>query len=480
MFLKVVTAQRIIKAVLAAGVLSCLLYVALIDFSLRPNAGVPISIQVHGGNGEAFDQPPHHKQHMQVVQQFEAVIPEKYDEAVVKSRMINEKIQRLTGMVIHAETMPTSNRTDIGIDYNVHIFYYCPVSWWSSTADEAEKGQPSLDVAFYPEMGIYNCTQGAVSEHFKQINKTGIGVILYSWTEATRDSSDTMEMIFNEAKKFQLKITFVLEHFQGRTVDRIRDQIEFVFDKFAHLESFNRIYDKERKQHYPVFYIKDTHQSGITEANWRELFGKQSASLRKTQYDGVYLNHITTKDSLASTKRSGFDGFFGYSASNGQTYASSWKNWNQISNFADQYKMLFIPTLGPGYAEKVHKSQKNHKDKHHAIRHRTNGNYYGVAWRTAIQLQNDPFISISSFNNWKEGTQIEPAIPMPTFRDYSSKGGNYSPSKYLDLTRYWIGEFIDHKKTESNQHFCQIAKNETNSETAKHTLVKGLKQRTKI
>lgn len=474
MILKVVTAQRIIKGLLAAGVISCLLYVALIDFSLRPNAGVPL----HGAAaviGGLPDLPPQFKQqHMQVVQPFESVIPEKYDEAVVKTRMISEKIKRLTGMVIHSEVIPVSNRTEIGINYNVHIFYYCPVAWWS----EEEKGQ--LDIAFYPELGIYNCSQEVVSDHFKQINKTGIGVILFSWSEV-HVPLDLMEKIFTEATKYQLKISFVLEHYPGRVVKEIRKQIELIFDKFARHESFNRIYDKERKRHLPVFYIKNTHHSGIHEVNWRELFGKQSTSLRKTQYDAIFLNHITTKESLASSKRSGFDGFFSYSASNGETYASTWKHWHHISQFADQYKMLFVPSLGPGYAERVFKHHKNHKEKHHAVRHRSNGNYYGVGWRTAIQLQNDPFVSISSFNNWREGTQIEPAVREETFRDYASKSGNYSSSKYLDLTRYWIGEFTDQKTAQESQHFCHAPRNDSQAHnlTSKYSFVKELKQRTR-
>lgn len=481
MILKVVTVQRIIKVILAAGVLSCLLYVALIDFSLRPNAGVPIHVPGAAVLDGYLDHP--HKQHMQVVQPFESVVPEKYDDAVVKTRLISEKIKRLTGMVIHSDAIPVSNRTvDIGINYNVHIFYYCPVAWWTTPENAVAEHSQELNIVFYPELGIYNCNAEVIAKHFRQINKTGIGVVLYSWqwsTNRTRESHEILEMVFSQAKIFQLKVSFVLEHFKGRTVQRVREDVEFIFDKYSQYESFNRIYDKERREHYPVFYIKDTLQSGIEESSWRQLLGKQSGSIRKTKYDAIFLNHIVTKESLASTKRSGFDGLFSYSASNGDTYASTWKNWQHISRFAEQYKMLFVPSLGPGHAEKMNKEQRNKKE-HTTIRHRANGNYYGVGWRTAIQLENDPFISISSFNNWPLGTQIEPAVQRSSFRDYSSKTGNYSATKYLDLTRYWIGEFTDHKKAESNQHFCHVLlRNDTAVDTAKYKDVKGVKQRTR-
>lgn len=473
MILKVVTVQRIIKVILATGVLSCLLYVALIDFSLRPNVGLaPLHVPGQANPG-GFPEHPY-KQPPQVVQSFESAIPEKYDEAVVKTRMISEKIKRLSAMVIHSDVIPVSNRTtELGLNYNVQIFYYCPVDWWSPP--QLGHGQ-QLNTVFYPELGLYNCNEKVIAEHFRQINKTGIGVILYSWPANSSKDLDLVEIIFQQAKAHQLKVSFVLEHYQGRTVQTIKEKLEFIFDKYSQHESFNRIYDFNRKGHYPVFYIKDTLHSGIEEDSWRKLFGKQSGSIRKSTYDAVFLNHIETKESLAATKRSGFDGFFTYSATNGDTYASTWKHWQHISRFADQYKMLFIPTVGPGHAEKdIHNdTKKGHT--HTAIRHRANGNYYGVGWRTAMQLDKDPFISISSYNDWPRGTQIEPALPRQSFRDYSNKNGNYSSTKYLDITRYWIEEFTDHKKAQGNQHFCQALRNDSSVDAAKDTFVKGGRQ----
>lgn len=63
--------------------------------------------------------------------------------------------------------------------------------------------------------------------------------------------------------------------------------------------------------------------------------------------------------------------------------------------------------------------------------------YYGVAWRTAI-LNHIGFISISSYNNWLEGSQIEEAIPSSGFMDYNPG----TPRKYLDLTTHWVNNFL--------------------------------------
>ena len=70
-------------------------------------------------------------------------------------------------------------------------------------------------------------------------------------------------------------------------------------------------------------------------------------------------------------------------------------------------------------------------------RHRSNGQYYGVGWRTAIMLQ-PQFISIASYNDWPAGNQIEEAIPYTGYKDYSPRNSK----KYLQLTRHFVEEYV--------------------------------------
>ena len=72
---------------------------------------------------------------------------------------------------------------------------------------------------------------------------------------------------------------------------------------------------------------------------------------------------------------------------------------------------------------------------------RRKGAYYDIAWRTFMELGLQ-YVSITSFNEWHEGTQIEPAVPKSTDGLSYSSYAPLNPSFYLEKTRYWIENFI--------------------------------------
>jgi glycoprotein endo-alpha-1,2-mannosidase len=131
----------------------------------------------------------------------------------------------------------------------------------------------------------------------------------------------------------------------------------------------------------------------------------------------------------------GFDGFYTYFAANDFSYGSSWKNWKSLSAFARKNGLLFVPSVGPGYID-TRVRPWNSK----TTRERKSGKYYKVAWTTALQT-NPPLISITSFNEWHEGTQIEPAISK---MNKGYKYNDYSPGEpdfYLNLTRQFVSQY---------------------------------------
>lgn len=131
----------------------------------------------------------------------------------------------------------------------------------------------------------------------------------------------------------------------------------------------------------------------------------------------------------------GFDGFYTYFAANDFTYGSSWKNWKSLSSFARKNGLLFVPSVGPGYVD-TRVRPWNGK----TTRQRRRGKYFRIGWKSALQTR-PALISITSFNEWHEGTQIEPAVPRShgdyVYDDYQPDG----PDFYLNLTRDLASEY---------------------------------------
>lgn len=129
---------------------------------------------------------------------------------------------------------------------------------------------------------------------------------------------------------------------------------------------------------------------------------------------------------------SNFDGFYTYNASNGANYLSTWKNWEKLRKFADTYNLIFVPTVSPGY---------DNTEKFSPLRRfRSNGNYFEISFKTAL-VQNTEIITIESFNNFNDGTQIEPAKPHMNFRDYAP----LHSLKYLRIAQHWVNQFYKYK-----------------------------------
>ena len=129
------------------------------------------------------------------------------------------------------------------------------------------------------------------------------------------------------------------------------------------------------------------------------------------------------------------DGFYTYFAAIGFTNASTPANWKSMQQWAKAHNKLFIPSVGPGYIDTRIRPWNGS-----TTRDRENGKYYDDMYKAAIE-SGASYISITSFNEWHEGTQIEPAVSKKCdafeYLDYKPLADDY----YLIRTAYWVDEF---------------------------------------
>ncbi|XP_028412086.1 glycoprotein endo-alpha-1,2-mannosidase-like [Dendronephthya gigantea] len=348
------------------------------------------------------------------------------------------------------------------VSNNVHIFYYPwygnPTTdgkylhwnhqylphWNSEIAKQYKKGVhvPPDDIGsdFYPELGCYSSSDDStIREHMKQIRTSGAGVVVVSWYP--RDKADQQGIpvdklvpkLLNIADEFKLKITLHIEPYKGRNEKTVRDDAIYIHKRYAKHPAFYKYRTREGR-YLPLLYIYDSYHTKPHEwANLLKPDGKYT--IRDTPYDCVMIALMVEFNHKDYIDIGGFDGFYTYFAVNGFTYGSRLSAWPKLKSFAVQTNSIFIPSVGPGY---IDTSIRPWNDAN--TRQRENGEYYKRSFKAALSVQ-PPIISVTSFNEWHEGTQIEKAIPKSgngfTYKDYLPNGPDY----YLKLTRMFVGKF---------------------------------------
>jgi glycoprotein endo-alpha-1,2-mannosidase len=94
--------------------------------------------------------------------------------------------------------------------------------------------------------------------------------------------------------------------------------------------------------------------------------------------------------------------------------------------------LLCAPSVGPGYDARLATGDT-------LVRTRSDGACYDRMWRRAIRAHAD-LVTVTSYNEWQEGTQIEPARAQAGRPDYDGawgREGYAARHAYLDATALW-------------------------------------------
>eukprot|EP00761_Pharyngomonas_kirbyi_P014417 gb/GECH01014447.1/.p1 GENE.gb/GECH01014447.1/~~gb/GECH01014447.1/.p1 ORF type:complete len:451 (+),score=86.97 gb/GECH01014447.1/:1-1353(+) len=354
-------------------------------------------------------------------------------------------------------------------NYNIHMFYYTWYrslnhdgewrTWnsfvaehWNKNDDRFHTGfqlSPPEDLAsnYYPLRGPYSSTDRKLIENqLEEIQHLGVSVISVSWFGDTSYSELRMiESILDLAEPLGIKVNFHIENYEDRSANNIWSGIKLLLQHFGSHAALDRI---EKYGNRPIFYVRDSYL--IKPDKWALMLSPEGQwTIRGSKFDsliiGLYIDQLD-RDSILESY---FDGVYTLFGASGFTEGSSPMRWREISIWAKENNMLFIPTVAPGY-----KDTKIRPWNGHNVKGRKSGEYYSLMWKYAI-LSCADFISINSYNNWLDGTQIEPAIPKriessvayPHIGKYSYD--NYNPNLYnfyLRKTRKLVETTEEEKK----------------------------------
>jgi len=378
-----------------------------------------------------------------------------------------EKSSHEESNVSNSDVIQVKSGVDGNPNPNVHLFYY---GWYGNPQHDGRwwhwnheyippwdkndhhvyptgAHSPPLDIGanFYPSIGAYSSRDPLVLEkHLAMAAAAGAGVLAVSWyppgqaDEHGPPSDGIIPLLLDRALPHKVTICIHVEPYEGRSAESLHKHLNYVHQTYGSHPAYHKT--RRGSRNLPVFYIYDSYR--LPPQEWSRLFSRKGdLSVRDTVLDGVFLGLLVEYKHRADIKTAGFDGFYTYFASDGFTYGSSWKNWRSLTSFARKSSLLFVPSVGPGYVDTRVRAWNGRNTKS-----RRAGKYYDQAWRNAVEVK-AKMVSVTSFNEWHEGTQIEPAMPMScgnyTYEDYGKAGSE----GYLDLTSKWSNLMKNASKT---------------------------------
>jgi len=291
----------------------------------------------------------------------------------------------------------------------VAIFYY---PWYGTPARDGawehwnqNNHKPPDDVysRYYPAGGPYSSADPAVVDRqMTEIAAAGIDEVVISWWGRGSQEDERLPLVLAAARRHHLQPAIHLEPYPGRSPVTVAQDLPYL----ASL-GIRDVY---------VYHPRD-----FAAADWATVRAAAPASMRL--FAGTEL--------VGFAAAGHFDGFYTYDFVD---YGGA--KFARLCAEAHAVHILCAPSVGPGY-DGVRAGEAS------LVSPRRNGATYDNLWTAALAAHPD-IVTITSFNEWGEGTQIEPAAPHRGYVTYDGAWGLHgaaAQTAYLTRTAYWTGRF---------------------------------------
>jgi hypothetical protein len=295
-----------------------------------------------------------------------------------------------------------------GITRQTSVFYY---PWYSTPARDGqwahwyvhgEDGEQVLSTPYFPTRGLYSSSNvKLVDRQMREIAAAGIGTVVVSWWGIGSPEDRRLPLVASAAARHGLSVAIHIEPYRDRTpASTAADILEL------------------QAQGYGTFYVYDADRDPA--ADW---------AMALEPLSGVQVLGQTAL--VGRAKAAGFDGIYTYDIVtwSGRTFA-------RMCSQAHRVGLLCAPSVGHGYDARLATEDE-------AVKPRLRGATYDRMWRSAVRARPD-FVTVTSYNEWQEGTQIEPAVVQVERGSYEGAWGTHGAAaqrSYLDATARWAERF---------------------------------------
>jgi hypothetical protein len=293
-----------------------------------------------------------------------------------------------------------------GPSARVGIFYY---PWFATPQRDGsfahwQQGgsNPPDSVAsgFYPARGPYSSADALVlGAQMREIAAAGVGTVIASWWGRGSLEDRRLPQVISAARVHGLAVAAHLEPYRDRTVASTEADIAYL-----------------RTLGVSDFYVWAS--VALPDTEWAELNRRL-----------VGVRTFANTNLAGRAAAGGFDGLYTY-----DVLLFDGALFPRLCSQARRLGLLCAPSVGPGYDARRATGDRR-------VRPRRHGATYDAMWRGAVRARAD-LVTITSYNEWHEGTQIEPA--RAGRRGYQGYDGAWglrgrpAEAAYLDRTAFWV------------------------------------------
>jgi len=326
---------------------------------------------------------------------------------------------RLKAPVVGITSEPNTGPGKVGIFY--YPWYGTPTSTATGTWRHWDQGghTPPADIGstYYPARGPYSSTDRAVvNAQMSEIAAAGVNQVIVAWWGQGSYEDKALSVVQAAASANGVEMAIHFEPYNGRTSTGPAD--------IAYL----------RNRGITVFYVYQA--TSLPSAFWASIraqnssitmFANGSPSYTKAGQGGLVTYALL----------GGFDGIYTYDPVN-----FSGSDFPTLCALARANRLQCAPSVAPGF-------DGTRATSITTIRSRQAGATYDSLWDGAISAAPE-IVTITSYNEWHEGTQIEPAQPFcnsstgECYLNYTGDFGLADPQAqtgYLARTGFWTAQY---------------------------------------
>jgi glycoprotein endo-alpha-1,2-mannosidase len=236
-----------------------------------------------------------------------------------------------------------------------------------------------------PLAGYYDSRDdGTIERHIREAKQAGIDAFISSWWGIGTFEDLALERLLADAERNDFQVSVYYE--EARSGDQIYQDLRYLLSKYGQSPAFLKVRGR------PVIFFYARAIALLAPKDWAEL-------LQRLDREGLALFSIA--DGFQEDLTGAFDGVHLYNPVR-MNFRYLWELYLRAAPRVKAAGKLFAATVVPGYDDRYVRQPG-------FARGRQDGRYYRAYWDAATD--SDPhWILITSFNEWHEGSEIEPSV----------------------------------------------------------------------